>query len=95
MSLLKIWVSFCMQSYLISLFLDCPPGMNLHCPNSSAVAAVESAIRVGTINWHAFPHNAQVIAAMEIWSLNPYGLLLRPQINCYIQKSIGKNPPHV
>ena len=50
------------QSYLISLFLDCPTGMNLHCPDAQAVAAVEAAIREGVITWHAFPHNAQVHA---------------------------------
>lgn len=49
------------QAYLVSLFLDCPLGMRLHCPNAKARAKVEAAIRAGTITWHAFPHNAQVI----------------------------------
>ena len=53
------WVG-CPQSYLVSLFLDCPPGMGLHCPSAEARAAVEAGIRAGAITWHAFPHNAQV-----------------------------------
>jgi len=48
------------QAYLVSLFLDCPPGMGLHCPGVEARAEVEAAIRSGVITWHAFPHNAQV-----------------------------------
>lgn len=47
------------HSYLLSLFLDCPPGMDLHCPNATTVAAVTAAIRSGAITWHAHPHNAQ------------------------------------
>lgn len=49
------------QGYLVSLFLDCPPGMGLHCPGVEARAKVEAAIRSGVITWHAFPHNAQVM----------------------------------
>lgn len=47
------------HSYLLSLFLDCPTGMGLHCPNSTTTAAVVEAIRSGAITWHAHPHNAQ------------------------------------
>lgn len=49
-----------LQAYLISLYMDCPPGMGLHCPSAEKRAAVEAAIRKGVITWHAFPHNAQV-----------------------------------
>jgi hypothetical protein len=49
-----------LQAYLISLYMDCPPGMGLHCPSAKERAAVEAAIRKGIITWHAFPHNAQV-----------------------------------
>jgi hypothetical protein len=49
-----------LQAYLISLYMDCPPGMGLHCPSAEKRAAVEAAIREGVITWHAFPHNAQV-----------------------------------
>jgi hypothetical protein len=47
------------HSFLISLFLDCPPGMGLQCPNSTTTAAVTDAIKSGAITWHAHPHNAQ------------------------------------
>lgn len=47
------------HSYLISLFLDCPLGMGLNCPNSTTTAAVLDAIKSRAITWHAHPHNAQ------------------------------------
>ena len=31
-------LQFMTQSYLVSLFLDCPTGMGLHCPNATYVA---------------------------------------------------------
>ena len=31
-------LKFMTQSYLVSLFMDCPAGMGLHCPNASYVA---------------------------------------------------------
>ena len=49
-----------LQSWLIAMFLDCPPGMGLHCPNETSKREVENAIHAGIITWHAFPHNAQV-----------------------------------
>lgn len=39
------------QPYVISLFLDCPLGYGLHCPNETAVANVKSAIQAGDITW--------------------------------------------
>jgi hypothetical protein len=47
------------HSYLLSLFLDCPTGMGLHCPNSTTTAAVVDAIRSGAITWQAHLHNTQ------------------------------------
>lgn len=47
------------HSWLISMFLDCPPHMGLQCPNATTVAAVTRAIQRGDITWHAHPHNAQ------------------------------------
>ena len=44
----------------VSLFLDCPPNTGLHCPNASAMASFEAAVRRGDIYWHAFPDNAQL-----------------------------------
>ena len=62
------------QSYLISLFLDCPSGMGLHCPNATALAHFHEAVANEWITWHAFPFNAElgtmdaslVTAAIEI-----------------------------
>eukprot|EP00911_Craspedida_sp_UC1_P002094 UC1_evm7s1611 len=56
------------QSYIVSLYLDCPLGYGLHCPNSSAVATFEAAVRAGDITWQAFPHNAE-LALMNQWSI--------------------------
>jgi hypothetical protein len=52
-----IWTT---QPYLLSMFLECPEGMGLHCPAPPAVLAVEESIRRGDISWHALPHNSQV-----------------------------------
>ena len=48
---------FTTHAYLLSLFLDCPLGRGLHCPNASAVSAVEGALRDGSLALHAFPFN--------------------------------------
>ena len=58
------------QTYLVTLFLDCPPGLGLHCPDAAAVAAFEGAVVAGDITWQAFPHNA------ELMMLDPGGYLL-------------------
>lgn len=51
---------FTAQSYVVSLYLDCPPGMGLHCPTPDQVAAFEAAVQQGDITWHAFPFNAEL-----------------------------------
>ena len=43
------------QSYLVSLFLDCPPGIGLNCPNGAAKDAFKAAAAAGDITWQAFP----------------------------------------
>lgn len=48
------------QSFLVSLFLECPPNLGLICPDALAVASFDAAVRAGDIHWHALPHNAQV-----------------------------------
>ncbi|CAL5224396.1 g7077 [Coccomyxa viridis] len=48
------------HSWLISLFMDCPPNMGFTCPSDTAKKAVENAIREGIIYWHAFPYNGQL-----------------------------------
>jgi hypothetical protein len=53
-------LSFMFQSWVISMFFDCPTGLGLHCPNATAVSSVRDAVEIGDIVWHAFPHNAQL-----------------------------------
>lgn len=48
------------QSWLLSLFFDCPQNMDLVCPSPDTVARMERAIRRGQVTWHAMPFNAQV-----------------------------------
>ena len=48
------------QSYILSLFLDCPPHAGLACPNASAVESLKAAVKAGDIYLHAFPHNADL-----------------------------------
>lgn len=57
------------QSWLVSMYRHCQdsvlnilgPGhpTDLVCPNASALASFEAAVRRGDITWHAFPHNAE------------------------------------
>ena len=49
------------QSYLVSLFLDCPPGIGLSCPSQDAIANFTAAVTAGDIVWQAFPHNAELM----------------------------------
>jgi hypothetical protein len=51
-----VWTT---HSYMVSLFMDCPPGRHLPCPSPELKALVGEAVRKGTITWHAHPHNAQ------------------------------------
>jgi hypothetical protein len=53
-------LNFMFQSWVISMYFDCPPHLGLHCPNSTARTNIRSAIDAGDITWHAFPHNAQL-----------------------------------
>ena len=68
-------VSFMIQPWIVSVYLDCSKaGMlfwpelghgftagvsSLHCPNSSSVAALRTALKRGDIVLHAFAHNAE------------------------------------
>ncbi|KAK9798230.1 hypothetical protein WJX73_010911 [Symbiochloris irregularis] len=52
--------SWMTHSWLVSLYLDCPTGMGLQCPNATSKAAFEAAVKQGDIHWHAMPFNTQV-----------------------------------
>eukprot|EP01060_Flectonema_neradi_P006477 TRINITY_DN14382_c2_g2_i1.p1 TRINITY_DN14382_c2_g2~~TRINITY_DN14382_c2_g2_i1.p1 ORF type:complete len:722 (+),score=112.55 TRINITY_DN14382_c2_g2_i1:43-2166(+) len=53
-------LQFMAQTYYISLYLDCPPGMGLHCPTVEKQNDLRAALKNGTIYYHAFPHNAEL-----------------------------------
>ena len=42
------------------MYLDCPPGMDFHCPGAKELAAAHAAIAAGHITWEAYPHDAQL-----------------------------------
>lgn len=50
------------HSYLISLYLSCPPAMGLHCPSLERQAELREAISAGDVTWTALPHNGHVEA---------------------------------
>jgi hypothetical protein len=52
-----VWMT---QSWLISLYLDCPPHMRLNCPSDQAKAAMIKALQAGDIVYHAYPFNAEL-----------------------------------
>lgn len=51
---------FMTQSWLVSLYLDCPPHMRLNCPSDQAKAAMIKALQAGDIVYHAYPFNAEL-----------------------------------
>lgn len=57
----KPQLKFMTQSWLVSLYLDCPIGVpGLQCPSPAAVANFTDAVKRGYITWHSFPHNAEL-----------------------------------
>ena len=50
---------FTTHSYLVSLYLDCPTNMGLHCPSKEDKTNFIDAVKQGDITWHAFPFNSQ------------------------------------
>eukprot|EP00035_Acanthoeca_spectabilis_P023764 m.450846 g.450846 ORF g.450846 m.450846 type:complete len:766 (+) comp20055_c0_seq1:144-2441(+) len=56
------WMTF---SFLVSLFLDCPPNMGLHCPTETAVEQFKAAVKAQHIVWPALPTNAELATADE------------------------------
>lgn len=50
---------FTTHSYLVSLYLDCPSNIGIHCPSNEAMKNFTDAVNRGDIVWHAFPFNSQ------------------------------------
>ena len=65
---------FTTHTYLVYLYLNCPPNMGIHCPNASSLAIFQKAISAGVIVWHAFPFNGQAEIMDE--SLFEFGISL-------------------
>ncbi|CAD7700287.1 unnamed protein product [Ostreobium quekettii] len=70
---------FLTHSYLVSLYLSCPPGMGLHCPNMTARDAFLQAVVRGDVTWHAFPFNAQLEVYDE--SLADFGFAMTHELD--------------
>ena len=53
-------LQFMAQSWIVSLFLDCPPGLaGVRCPTPGERANLTTAIARGYITWHAYPFNGE------------------------------------
>ncbi|CAL8470098.1 g9640 [Coccomyxa elongata] len=48
------------HSWLVSLFLDCPPDLGIDCPDDDAKKAFVDAVQRGDIWWHAMPFNSEL-----------------------------------
>lgn len=75
MELAVVWE----QSWLVSMYMDCPPSMGWTCPNATAVSDFKEAVQRGDIWWHAYPHNAQMEVMDE--SLLAYGVTLTHELD--------------
>ena len=53
-------IKFTTQSYLVSLFVDCPPAFLVRCPTAGELTNFTAAVKAGYITWHAYPHSGSV-----------------------------------
>lgn len=53
-------LKFMAQSWIVSLYTNCPPNSGLNCPSPAALANFTEAVTKGYIHWHAFPFNAEL-----------------------------------
>ena len=53
---------YMLQSFIVHLYLHCPPHAALRCPSADARARLRRALRAGDVTYHAFPHNAELEA---------------------------------
>ena len=81
--------NFMLQSYYVSLYLDCPPSIGLPCPTQAAVAELKAAAAAGDVHWHAFPHNA------ELEMGNPTLLAAGVNMTHSLDASLGLPPKRV
>lgn len=90
-------LKFTAQSWIVSLFLDCPKNyeasllegllltflQGVICPNATEVQWFQESVQKGWITWHAFPFNA------EPELLNPEMLGLSLQLTHDLDKKFG------
>ena len=79
------------QSWLISMYFDCPPGFGLgglHCPNISQKQNIINGINKGYIYWHGFPFNSQ----QEVYDISQlqFGLKLSYDQSITFNTSISR-----
>jgi hypothetical protein len=48
------------QSWIVSLYVDCPPNAGLPCPSAGQLANFTDAVARGYITWHAWPFNSEL-----------------------------------
>ncbi|KAI8471932.1 MAG: hypothetical protein J3K34DRAFT_520136 [Monoraphidium minutum] len=66
------------HAWLLDMFLHCPPGLGVACPDAFTRRLVDAAIRQGDITWHAHPHNAQYEFYPNAWTFSAaFGLTRR------------------
>ena len=67
------------QSWLISLYFNCPPNMGLNCPNQTMKDYIKFGIDKRYIYWHSFPFNSQ----MEVYDISmlEFGLKLSSDLS--------------
>ena len=78
-------LGFMFQSWVLDLFLDCPPNMGVDCPNATAIAAVEEAIANGHITWSVSIARAAercVLHYLQEWSNSRYTHCTTPRQAC-------------
>eukprot|EP01083_Nonionella_stella_P005891 17007_1 len=53
------WV-FMEHSWILSLYMQCPPNIGLHCPTETAKSILIEAVNKQQITWYAFPFNSEL-----------------------------------
>ncbi|XP_041366373.1 uncharacterized protein LOC121381225 [Gigantopelta aegis] len=71
--------------WLVSLYLDCPPNLNLsgivlQCPNKTSVDIFKKAVDLGIITWHAGPMNMMFETLMDV-SMVEFGLQMSEDLD--------------
>jgi hypothetical protein len=81
------------HAYLISMYLDCPIGLGLHCPTDQQRHDLIRGIERGDIVWHAFPFNAQTEWSEP--SLLEFGFEFAQTLSTRFNISTAWSPPRV